>query len=366
MNRREKILAAITGLFVVGFLVYIVVGQLIVAPFDRREERAASLRTEISKLRRENRRRKVYAPRLRELADRSFGTNEIQVGNDLVERLKSLLNRSGLSDETLSLSPVTGSPVSGVYREIGRSGRVSGPLSNVIDFLYLVRCEPALHRLDNLVITPKQGGRADLQFKYSTLVLVRPKGFRFRTTTSAPAPREVALNAGERTRYNVIVARDLFRPYIKRPVVAAAPPPRSPPARPAPAPRRPPPAPPPAAPSGRFKIVDLSTWADQQEVVVRDTQTGQTRMYKPGAPLASGKIVMIDYRQLPRPDKPYLLSPSRVIIQIGPDYWAIELGQSLADKRRLNPEQLPDGLRAGAAGSPAPQPMAKGKASKQT
>ena len=367
MNRREKILAAITGLFVLTFLGYILVDQLILSPSAESDARAKKLRKEIGDLQRANRRKYTYLRQAREAAAQSFGTNEVQVADDLLERLKHLLNRSRLSDETQSLSPVTGGTAGGTYKEIGRSGRVSGTLSNAIDFLYLVKQEPGLHRLDNLTITPKQGGRVDLQFRYMTLVLSKPKGYQLATTTSAPAPaREVDLNADPRLQYNVIVARDLFRPYVKKPAaVVVAPRPAPPTPRPRPPARRAPPPPTPTR-SGRFKVVDLSSWADQQEVVVRDIQTGQTRVYKPGAPLASGKIVMIDYRQLPRPDKPLLLSPSRVILQIGPDYWAIELGQSLTDKRRLKAEQLPQALQAGAATSPPPQPGAGDKPKGQT
>ena len=66
--------------------------------------------------------------------------------------------------------------------------------------------------------------------------------------------------------------------------------------------------------------------------------------YKPGDELAGGKIVMIDYRKMPFPKKPALLSQSRVILIIGEDYWAIERGNTLADKHKLVPEQLPENL----------------------
>lgn len=369
MNRREKILAAVTGLFVVCLLIYILVDQLILTPAGKWDTKAEDLTKEITKLQHEIGKKHKYVRRLREVASRSLGFDERQVSNDLDRQLKRLLNQSGLSDQNQSLSPASGTPVGGVYKEIGRAGHVSGTLSNAIDFLYLVKREPALHRLDNLVITPRQGGRADLQFKYSTLVLLplKEREFRFPTTTTAPAPpRKVDLNGQKRLRYNVIVARDLFRPYVKRPVIAIVP--RRPaPTPPRPAPPRPAP-PPPRAPAraGRFKVVDLSTWADQPEVVVRDISTGQIRIYKPGALLASGKVVMIDYRQLPKPDNPFLLSPSRVILQIGPDFWAVELGQSLSNKRRLKPEQLPETLRVGAAKPPEPEAGAGDKDKKQT
>jgi hypothetical protein len=53
---------------------------------------------------------------------------------------------------------------------------------------------------------------------------------------------------------------------------------------------------------------------------------------------------MIDYRKMPFPKKPALLSQSRVILIIGEDYWAIERGNTLADKHKLVPEQLPENL----------------------
>ena len=53
---------------------------------------------------------------------------------------------------------------------------------------------------------------------------------------------------------------------------------------------------------------------------------------------------MIDYRKMPFPKKPALLSQSRVILAIGEEYWAIERGNTLADKHKLAPEQLPANL----------------------
>jgi hypothetical protein len=50
---------------------------------------------------------------------------------------------------------------------------------------------------------------------------------------------------------------------------------------------------------------------------------------------------------------PRILSSSRVIVKVGPDYWAIELGQDIAQKRRLAREQLPEPLRAAPQTAPA-------------
>jgi hypothetical protein len=82
----------------------------------------------------------------------------------------------------------------------------------------------------------------------------------------------------------------------------------------------------------------------QQEIMVLDTNQNKTASYKPGDELAGGKIVMIDYRKMPFPKKPVLLSQSRVILIIGEDYWAIERGNTLADIHKLAPGQLPEHL----------------------
>ena len=58
---------------------------------------------------------------------------------------------------------------------------------------------------------------------------------------------------------------------------------------------------------------------------------------------------MVDYRPMPSPANPTILSPSRVILKVGPEYFAVELGQDLTEKRRLPDDMLPDEIR------PAPQ-----------
>jgi hypothetical protein len=54
---------------------------------------------------------------------------------------------------------------------------------------------------------------------------------------------------------------------------------------------------------------------------------------------------MVDYRSLPRVDRPELLSPSRVVLRIGPDLWAVELGSYVSQKYRLSADRLPSELR---------------------
>ena len=82
----------------------------------------------------------------------------------------------------------------------------------------------------------------------------------------------------------------------------------------------------------------------QPEVHVRDLTNQKTFRYKLGDALADGTIAMVDYRPLPMPGNEGLKSFSRVILKVGTEYWAVERGQTLADKRRLSLEQLPESL----------------------
>jgi hypothetical protein len=170
-----------------------------------------------------------------------------------------------------------------------------------------------------------------VRFRYLTLVL-----------NPAPAfdPVELApkftLESSERHVYDGLIARDVLRPYIKRP---APPPSSSNPGTPGTAPGTPP------GPE-TFKIVSLSEWQGQQEIHVLDLSTQRTFRYKTGDVLAGGKVVMVDYRPMPMPGREIVQSESRVILRFGDEFWAIERGRTLADKRKLAPDQLPQELLA--------------------
>jgi hypothetical protein len=99
----------------------------------------------------------------------------------------------------------------------------------------------------------------------------------------------------------------------------------------------------------RFRVVGLPDWTEKQEVLVTDSATRQIRSYRPGDTLGGGVIALVDYRPMPLPDNPKILSPSRVILKVGPEYFAVELGQNLTEKRRLPDSMLPEEIR------PAPQ-----------
>ena len=71
----------------------------------------------------------------------------------------------------------------------------------------------------------------------------------------------------------------------------------------------------------------------------------KVKKYTIGDEFAGGKIVMIDYRVMSVSKDSPELSSSRVIILKGEDYYAVDLGKTTAQERKLTPSELPDNLR---------------------
>jgi len=350
MNPREKIIGLVVGLLVVGFVVYAGVDNLLLSPAAEKDRQIRETQRKISQLKLVNGKKKSYDARMEALAAGTYGMDANAVRQQVQERINRLLDRSGLSEKTHMLTPATGRKIHGAV-PVGWSIKRQGKLSHVVNFLYLLSRDPHLHRIENVTVMPKfSEGEVELQVKYLTLVLTPGKGAAHATnqvSTSRPAD----LNSKQREVHERIVARDLFRPYVKRrqrPRVVYTPPKQ---ADPPPAPKV---DPAPAPSPGRFKIVGLPEAGQKQYVLIKDTISGQTKDYKPGDRLSGGVIVMIDYRLLPKPGNAELLSGSRAILKLGPEYWAVELGQTLAQKRRMRPHQLPPKLRPRPKARPAP------------
>jgi len=349
MNPREKILAAVTGTAALLFIVYLAINNVFLMPAAQQFNRARDLMQQVERARAEKAKQKVYETRLKELAGRTYGTDPLRVSEQVRSRITELLGMSGLSTERLTLKPVVGAQVQGIYKEVGWLVQVRGQLEQVVNFLYLVTREPHLHRLDNLVISPVRGSsEVEVQAKYGTLVLLAETAKDLRVNTVSADLDKSLLETPDRDQYNLIASRALFRPYM--------------PAR-RPEPTRPPPTPsapstprPPEVPTGRYRVVGLATFADQPDIYVRDSSSGNVVRYKPGDSLGGGTIVMVDYRPMPMPDKPDILSGSRVLLRIGTEYYAVELGTYLAQKHKLRDDQLPPHL-------PQTQPPAASTAS---
>lgn len=347
MNLREKILATLFGTVLVVAMGYLGVKKLYLDRDSGYDGQRRKLIADTAKLKRENDKIAGAAESIRSWAGLTYDTDELRASAKIGATLMALVERAGLNPEKLSLQPSQGSRVRGAYKEIGRTISVRGKLQNIVDFLYLLEQEPHLHRLDNLSILPQhKTNEIDLQVRYITLVLDSTKTEDV-DTVAEMAPTD--LDGEGRELLDVIASRDLFRPYIQR--RAAPPPPPTSPRSPSPPRYTPPrtPVKPTATPrpsTGRQRIVGLPTWSNNQEVLVSDSSSSQLRTYRAGDTLGGGTIVMVDYRALPSPANPQMLSPSRVIIRKDPDYWAVELGQELTEQRRLARDQLPAPIRS--------------------
>jgi hypothetical protein len=338
MTKREKVLAASAGLVVVALVTALAVSKVFLEPAARAQQQALGLQDKLNLAHAEKGKEKVYQARLKDLAAQAFGTDELRVSEQVRMVITDVLALSGLSSQNLSLKPLVGSRVPGVYREIGWSVRARGKQAQVISFLYLMSRDAHLHRLDNVVLAPVPSSPdVEVQVKYATLLLEPAKGEKLVIDESPePPPDASVLDAPERQQYDVIAMRDVFRPYIP-----AKPQPR---ASPPDEPKRVAESPPQKGSEGRYRVVGLPMFAGQTEVLVRDNSSGKVTNLKAGDDLGGGKIVMVDYRVLPLPKNPEILSGSRVVLKIGSEYYAVELGQSLADKRTLAGGEVPPGL----------------------
>ena len=327
MNPREKKLAvAVGGLVAVSLIGF--GGRLVfIKPLREVDSKIAGVRLKLDKLNADRRAFFAAEDAMKKVAQITFSDNLDQASAKSGEMLTRTIINSGLREADFSRLPVGPRKLRGA-QEIGWSVRGEGALAKAVNLIFLLQESTPIHRLENLVLSPGDApGVVHVNFKYLTLVLdpapvVEPKDLESQFTAESP----------ERRAYDALVARDILRPYVRRP--PPPPPPGSPPSPPPPSPGTEP------GPE-TFRVVSLSEWMGQPEVHVRDLTNQKTLRFKSGDPLAGGTIVMVDYRPLPMPDNAGLQSFSRVIVKIGNEYWAVERGKTLADRHRLKPEELP-------------------------
>ncbi len=317
---------------------------------------------EVHGLERFNEQSKGYKGRLNRYAQESFGLDPLEVSEQIRVRIDKMVSASGMRRGKVTSSPISGSTKSKIYEEVGWSyKKLIGSLRQAVNMMYLLRNDPYLHRIEGLKVEPtKDRKEVELSFRYVTLVLSLRKNEKLPTGDSTdPKPIPKLAESKQLLLYYGIAGRNLFRPYLAKPA-----PPPSPVVKQDKPPR-------PGTPStdwGKFKVVDLSQWGPEKDIRIENTQNKEQprfRLYNVGDSLAGGTIVMVDYRAMPKPNQPELLSFSRLILKIGGGYYAVELGGSLAEKHQLQGEDIPPSLRKGPTPALEPGtglPKAKAKA----
>ena len=329
MNQREKLLASVVG----GSVGLILAGwgfhAVLIKPLRLVDQQIRQTREQIEKIKADRRAYFAAEDKLKSATMRTFADSIEQASAKSGEILTRHILLSGLHEDEFTRLPVGPRKLRGA-QEIGWSVQGEGGLADVVDLLFILQESPQIHRVEGVSISPgEQPGLVKVRFRYLTLVIDPAPEVQRKDLTAAHG-----LDSPERHLLDGIAARDLLRPYIKRP---------------------------PALPSGQpgvasagsggkpgsgpgpenFRIVSLSEWMGQPEVHVRDLAGRKTIRFQPGDSLAGGSLVCVDYRPLPLPGKEFLLSDSRVIVRIGAEFWAIERGQTFAQKHRLEPNQLP-------------------------
>ncbi len=345
MSRSQKIIFLTVGVYVVGFVAYLAVNSMWIQPARRLDNLIRERRKDLHEQDIQTRGRSPLRRRLDETVAATLDTDYAQVRERVRERLMELLGQSGLGPTGLSVDLFDGVRRD-AFREVGAAVQASGRLEDVVNFLYLLQSEPVLHRVDNLSITPsRRDGAVDLRFRYVTLVFDTTSGDAPKTLP-AELPEPQVASAG-RELYDSIVQRNLFAPYIRRPEppVVSRPRPQRPTERPQQSPQ---PQQPPAEDS--FRVVGLPTMGGEALVYLRDPDQEQVSTYNVGDRVGRMTIVAVDYRRMRWRDE---YSTSRVVLRSGGDYWAVELGDTIGQRRPLRNRDLPVELRRVPSDAPA-------------
>ncbi len=334
MTAREKALA----LGVAGIVSLLAIGlgsrAFLLKPLREADRKIASLREKLEKAKAERRSYFSDEDRMKQIAQRMFSDRVDLTSARSGEILTKVISQSGLKESEFTRLPVGPRKLRGAS-EIGWSVNGDGSLGEVINLIFLLKESPYLNRVENLSIsTGESPGVVRVRFRYLTLVL-EPAPL----VEPANLSPKFTLESQERRAYDGIGARDILRPYVKR---SPRPQSDSPGSEAAPGKTAPP------GPES-FRVVSLSEWQGEPEIHVRDLTSQKTFRYKPGDTLVGGTVVMVDYRPAPMPGREIVQSESRVILRFGHEYWAIERGQTLADRHLLKPEQLPRELISGQA-----------------
>jgi len=221
-----------------------------------------------------------------------------------------------------------------------------GSLERLTNLLYLLDRDAYLHRVTTLDVRPEPAGREfSFTLRYATPVFdwKPPVDVAARKALPEKTTEPPALSDAGRADYDVISRRNIFKPYVPpRPVYTRR--------RREDTPRRQtytPPRPPERRedPLDRMIVSALPSTGKAPEVHVQVPGAEEAKVYKVGERLPIGEIAMIDYRPMPMPNDPDVISKSRVIVRMGKDYRAVELSQPLSRWRALRPAQLPDELK---------------------
>lgn len=329
INNREKILVVVAGGVAIIFVASLIVMKMFIAPARALDTRIVAVKSKIVNAEGILAKRGVYDQQLERVASRSFAKTPRGTSESLRARLVSLVGKAGLNEQAIQLTPENGRRIPKVMQSVGWSVAVKGSLKSIVRFLYRVEHQARIHRVEDLILTPvPRSQRVALRFKCMTLVLDSSKGIKLAPPRPDDDLRAKRWSKSVRAGYLRAVARDIFLPaIIRRPRqvrhTTSAP--------------------------GHVtvRVLGLPHWGGRSEILVQRSNKSSTDVYHVGDTLGGGRIIGVDYRPMPQPDNPKLISESRVLICIKNQTWAVELGDTLAEKHRVGRAHLPASLARG-------------------
>ncbi|NLW87881.1 MAG: hypothetical protein GXY38_13520 [Planctomycetes bacterium] len=339
MNRREKMLAVSLGLLAAGFAAYGAANKLVIKPLMDLNQDARNMTSQIDALSIYALQEPVLQQRLEQAIARTLGQDILTIDGAMRERIVGLLEPSGLLGS--HRDEIFNSPPPSQGRKINKQGDIeisrvinvrNAALANIVNFMHLLSSDRRIHRIEGLSLSPQGPGKMNLSLKYTTLAIKLAGRQRATSRPAQAANYGDLLASSDRNAYEPIVARDIFRRYVPSPTPPAI--------------RHSSPIPSAAVQPPRLRLAGLPTLAGKQIVQVFNAANNQVQNYEIGQDLAGATIVAIDCRPMLRPKSgdPRYRSASRVILKIGSEFWAVELGDSIDSKHRMDEGDLPAGL----------------------
>ncbi len=346
MNAREKRLALLVALIAGAMIAATAVNRMYLQPKRELDAQLNAARGTLEGNLGTIDNGRFAAQLVAEKVEQTFSTDPAEALSISHARLVRMLDAAGLPLEEGDdgLAPIDPQRLdrSGQNLAVGWSVNTQGRLEQIHRFLYMVQNDPYLSRIDNMTLRAQpRGVDYTLTLRYLTLVL-RDTG-EAAPVELKPVPRP----EGELFDQSWgLIARNIFRPFLPRPVPPPRPVAQPQPQRPQPQPQRPQPQPPRPRPS--HVLVSLTETPKGPDIVVASHIDGRTSFsdYSIGDRLAGGHIVMVDVRWLEDPHNEGDYSPSRVIIDIDGVYHAVELNHPLTQRYRIAPDRLPEPLRS--------------------
>ncbi|MBT3278830.1 MAG: hypothetical protein HN909_02455 [Phycisphaerales bacterium] len=307
-------------------VIYFFVDVTVLAPAREIQEECDAKEKAIHNANYEASRLDSYKKMLKDYATVSFGRDASQRANMISERIADMIEASGMRKTADKRE--NDAKVKDVGVEVCRSYSLVGKMQQCADMLLLLRQDPYLHKVDGISVSRSDDGLSvKLEFRYRTLVLKDPTGFKLGIKDVAELRPIATLKKNPlRVQYEGIAKRNLFRPYLKT-LPKPIPPKSTKPEKPKVVD-----IPKPTFDYARYRISELSKFGTVQVIVLEDLIEGGRAEHELGTTVGKATLVKVEYAERADSENPKFKIYSRLVLRFGKELWSVDLGKTL-DKR---------------------------------